>query len=232
MQPSTGLPSLDDVLLGIRPGDNIVWQIDSINDIFPFVNPFCDNALSSGKNLVYFRFAKHKPLISKRKGVQIFQLHPEKGFELLITEIHKVIEKTGYGGYYVFDSLSVLTEDYYSDRMIGNFFTLTCPLLYDLETITYFVVFRNFHSYHAALPIAETTQILLNIYNHKRKLYIQPVKVYKRYSRTMYNLHVLEKDELRPVTQSPDITEVLSSAPWPGLQSASYRSIGRSPKQR
>jgi hypothetical protein len=226
MQPSTGLLSLDNILQGVRSGDNIVWQVDSINDFLPFVQPFCSNAVASGKELIYFRFAKHKQLINKNIKAQIHQLYPEKGFEAFITEIHRIIEKTGYGGYYIFDSLSELSADFYSDRMIGNFFSLNCPLLYDIEAVTYFVVFRNIHSYHAALPIAKTTQVLLHIYNHENKLYVHPVKVSKRYSRTMFNLHAFEDGELKPVTQSPAITEALSFAPWPGLQSASYRSIG------
>ncbi|MFH1760596.1 MAG: PEP/pyruvate-binding domain-containing protein, partial [bacterium] len=226
MQPSTGLPALDKILHGIRPGDNIVWQIDSIDDYFPFVGPFCTNARKRGKNLVYFRFAKHKPLISPESGVRIYQLYPDKGFETFITAIHGIIENSGYGTYYVFDSMSELAMDCYSDRMVGNFFTLTCPLLVDFENITFFTVFRNYHTFHAAQPIAETTQIILNIYNYKSKLYIHPIKVYRRYSPTMYTLHMWEEEEFRPVTQSPAITDVLKFAPWPGLQSASYRSIG------
>jgi hypothetical protein len=31
--------------------------------------------------------------------------------------------------------------------MIGNFFQVTCPLLYELNTIAYFAVFRNAHTY-------------------------------------------------------------------------------------
>ena len=68
------------------------------------MKPFCENTLKEGKELVYFRFAKHKPLISAKSKAAIHRLQPEKGFETFITEIHTVIEKTGYGGYYVFDS--------------------------------------------------------------------------------------------------------------------------------
>ena len=34
---STGLSELDDVIQGVRPGDNIVWQVDSIDDYIRFV---------------------------------------------------------------------------------------------------------------------------------------------------------------------------------------------------
>ena len=163
-QPSTGLPALDKILHGIRLGDNVVWQVDSIDDYLPFVQSFVAGAQSEGRKIVYFRFAKHKELVSKDSGARIYQLNPAAGFEIFITKIHEVIEQTGRDAYYVFDSLSELAIECFSERMLGNFFRLTCPYLYELETVAYFAVLRNYHSYHAALPISETTQLLLDIY--------------------------------------------------------------------
>ena len=39
-QISTGLPGLDQVLTGLRAGDNVVWQVDSLDDYTAFVEPF------------------------------------------------------------------------------------------------------------------------------------------------------------------------------------------------
>ena len=46
VQHSCGLPGLDKVLHGIRSGDNIVWQIDSIDDYLPIVKSFVVNAIA------------------------------------------------------------------------------------------------------------------------------------------------------------------------------------------
>ncbi|MEJ2109377.1 MAG: PEP/pyruvate-binding domain-containing protein [Acidobacteriota bacterium] len=226
MKLSSGLPALDRILQGIRPGDNIVWQVDSIDDYMQFAKPFCDSALARGEKLIYFRYAKHKPVVSEQDGATVIELDPELGFERFITEIHGTIEAAGYGAFYVFDSMSELTLDCYSDRMIGNFFTLTCPFLYDLETVAYFAVLRNYHSFHAAEPISKTTQLLLDVYNYKGNLYVHPLKVYKRYSSTMYTLHLWDKEDFHPITESAEIAEILTSSYWPGLQSASYRQVG------
>ncbi|MHC4581890.1 MAG: hypothetical protein ACYS14_10565 [Planctomycetota bacterium] len=59
-QASTGLPALDRILCGIRPGDNIVWQVDSIDDYVPFIEPLIANARARKEKLVYFRFAKSR----------------------------------------------------------------------------------------------------------------------------------------------------------------------------
>ncbi|MFC1633732.1 pyruvate, phosphate dikinase, partial [Planctomycetota bacterium] len=226
LQVTTGLPALDKILHGIRPGDNVVWQVDSIDDYIPFIEPLVTNAGIRGKKLIYFRFAKHEQLASKDSGAQIVELDPEAGFEIFIDKIHEVIKQTGRGGYYVFDSLSELARECYSERMLGNFFRLTCPYLRKLEAVAYFAVIRNYHSYHAALPIAETTQLLLDVHRHEGKMYIHPLKVHQRHSSTMFMLHIWDNDNFVPVTESAAISDILTTAPWPGLQSASYRMVG------
>jgi len=42
----------------------------------------------------------------------------------------------------------------------------------------------------------------------------------------MYMLHAWDGDTFKPVTESAHVSEVLTSAPWPGLKSASYRLVG------
>lgn len=225
-QVSTGLPGLDRILHGIRPGDNVVWQVDSIDDYVPFLEPLLKSAGIGARKLVYFRFARHKELVRRDSGARIYQLDPEAGFETFIGKIHEIIRQMGRGGYYIFDSLSELARECYSERMLGNFFRLTCPYLSRLETVAYFAVLRNYHSYHAALPIAQTTQLLLDVYRHRERIYVHPLKVQQRHSSTMFMLHIWEGDDFIPVTQSTTTSEVLTSTPWPGLQSASYRMVG------
>ena len=49
--------------------------------------------------------------------------------------------------------------------MIGNFFMITCPYLFELDTIAYFALLRNNHSFKTIARIRETTQLLLDLYN-------------------------------------------------------------------
>ena len=46
---STGLSELDNVICGVQPGDNIVWQVDSVEDYILFVHPFCRDAYKKGR---------------------------------------------------------------------------------------------------------------------------------------------------------------------------------------
>jgi len=42
---STGIKGLDDVLTGLRAGDNVVWQIDDIKDYAELTGHFVSQAL-------------------------------------------------------------------------------------------------------------------------------------------------------------------------------------------
>ena len=220
---STGLPGLDKVLRGLMPGDNLVWQVTSIDDYVPFVAHAQAHAAQTRQPIIYFRFGTHGALLEESESITVCQLHPERGFATFIKEINDVISHSRHRALYVFDCLSELVVDWCSDRMLGNFFMLTCPHLYDVGAIAYFALFRDNHSFHATGPIGDTTQILIDVYRYQEKIYIQPTKVQHRNSPSMYMLHAWEGDEFVPVTQSITTTIIRSEGPWNRLDIANYR---------
>jgi pyruvate, water dikinase len=220
---STGMPGLDRVLQGLRPGDNVVWEVDGIEDYLPVLGPLCNEAGRRRRKLIYFRFARHQPLLQEGSGAEIYQLDPQEGFERFLTRILDVIERAGPGAHYIFDCLSDLAADWFSDRMLGNFFMITCPYLYELDTIAYFALQKNIHSFHASQPIFNTAQIILEVYRKENRLFVHPMKVWQRYSPTMYTLHSWEGDDFKPVTSSATITDILASVPKPWLEFTIHR---------
>lgn len=220
---STGLPGLDQTLCGLIAGDNVVWQVDTIDDYLPFVMPFWEEARRQGRKRIYFRFARHRELIPPDDDGQIYRLHPEDGFERFLTEILDVIEKNGLGACYVFDWLSDLAVDWYSDRMLGNFFMIACPYLFDLQTIAYFGLRKNHHSGQAMDSITSTAQVVLEVYRKKEHLFLHPRKVWMRHSPTLYMLQVWEGEEFRPVTSSAVTADILSEVPQPWLDFSIHR---------
>jgi len=219
---STGFPELDEIFQELRDGDNIVWNIEAIEDYKFFVLPFAEKAIKSGKKLIYFRFAKHKPLLDEKSSATIIRLDPNHSFEGFISEIHNVIKTSGPASAYVFDCLSDLAVDWSSDRMLGNFFLLTCPYVFGHGGIAYFGLHKNKHSFHAIEPVSETAQILVDIYRYQEQLYIHPLKVQYRYSNQMFTLYAVDNNRFFPVAESSKVTEVFSSTPWKGLERANY----------
>jgi hypothetical protein len=215
---TTGLPGLDKVLKGIMPGDNIVWQVDSVSDYRALVIPYAEAARRAGRRLIYFRFASHEQLIPAEFGAEIHTPNPALGFESFVTQVHRVIEDAGRHAMYVFDCLSELASLWSADQMLGNFFLLTCPRLFDLETVTYFGIYRNHHASFALNPITETTQFLLDVFRHQERIYVRPIKVQHRSTHSMNTIHLWEGDVFRPITSSAIVSDVLASSRWPGLR--------------
>jgi pyruvate, water dikinase len=208
--PSTGNDSLDRLLGGLRAGDNVVWQVETIEDYARLVRPFVERSCREGRRVVYFRFARHAPLVPDGVGVEVHRLTPALGFESFTAAIHRAIEAAGPGTFHVFDGLSDLAADWTSDLMLGNFFMVTCPYLYELGTVTFFGLLRDGHSAQAVHAIRSTTQLLIDVFTHRGAMHVHPLKVQGRHSPTMYLPHVREGDVFRPLTQSAAVSEALA----------------------
>ncbi len=215
---SSGLPSLDRILNDLRFGDNVVWQVDSIDSYRFFASAFMKEALQSGKRIVYMRFGQHEPLVSphsemiNHKDYYEYKLDPGVGFETFSAAIHDIITNEGEEVFYVFDCLSDLLAEWSTDLMAGNFFYVTCPYLFRLKTIAYFAILRDRHSYQTIARIRDTTQILLDVFQ-RDYFCVHPLKVWQRYSLTMFLPHISTNGgvDFSPLTSSADVTELFST---------------------
>ncbi|NLT53302.1 MAG: pyruvate kinase [Actinomycetales bacterium] len=208
---STGLTGFDRVIDDLRLGDNVVWQVDSILDYRRMVDPYVARAKAEGRRLVYVRFGDHEPVVDDDPRVVVHRADPTQGFEHFATEVHNLVAGEGKRAFYVFDRLTDLLPYWYSDLMIGNFFKVTCPFLYELDTIAYFAISRNAHTHQTVATIRETTQLLLDLYRVDDRLYVHPLKVWQRYSPTMFFPHHVRGDEAVCITASSEAAELFTS---------------------
>ncbi|MHC5119240.1 MAG: hypothetical protein ACYSOH_04380 [Planctomycetota bacterium] len=187
--PSTGLDHLDEMLTRLQYGDNVVWQVDDIAHYRELVVPYVERAIAERRKTIYFRFAQHDALLEPRHGLRIVELNAD---------------------FYVFDSLSDLLTTWATDLMVGNFFTVTCPYLYELDTIAYFALLRNRHSFQTVARIRGTTQLLLDVYRLEGTRYVHPLKIWNRHSHTMFLPHRDDGDQFTPVIDSVDAARLFS----------------------
>lgn len=208
---STGHPGFDEVIDRLRLGDNVVWQVDSPDDYRRMVQLYVAQAIRDQRRLIYVRFGSHEPLLAEDPAIQVVTLDSGKGFESFATEVHNLVKKAGKKAFYVFDCLTDLLTDWHSDLMIGNFFKVTCPYLYELDTVAYFAVVRDVTTFATIAGIRETTQLLLDLYQVHGKLYIHPLKVWQRYSPTMFFPHLIQGQEAICMTASSEVAELFGS---------------------
>ncbi|MGN1167348.1 MAG: PEP/pyruvate-binding domain-containing protein [Lachnospiraceae bacterium] len=185
----SGLTGLDSMLNNIRLGDNVVWQVSSMKDYMFFVEPFYRQAMKDERKIIYMHFTGHPVLIDTSWNIPVFEFDPSEGFEAFTMNVRKRISAEGRDVFYIFDCLSKLQSAWATDLMMGNFFQVTCPYLFELNTVAYFPILRGRHSFDAIARIQETTQLLLDIYTDEHSLYINPLKVWNRYSPNMFLPH-------------------------------------------
>jgi hypothetical protein len=212
VKASTGLAGLDEVLTDLRMGDNVVWQVDDVKDYEHYVTPFVENALKEGRKVLYMRFADHEPLVPEARGVTVYRMDAESGFETFTTEVYAIVTREGHDVFYVFDCLSYLLSAWATDLMIGNFFVVACPYLFELNTVAYFSILRHSHSFKTVARIRDTTQLLLEVYHTEGSYYVHPLKVWNRYAPAMFLPHCEEDGAFVPIINSVDATRLFSNA--------------------
>ena len=219
----SGIDELDETLDNIRLGDNVVWQVSNLKEFSYFVNPYVKQALEDKRNLIYINFGQHEPLIPmdesdfekleaernnpdtefamiEKDGIKIYKVDPMEQFESFTLEVHNIITKEGFDAFYVFDCLSDLQAAWATDLMMGNFFRVTCPYLFILDTVAFFPVIRGKHSFESIAKIRETTQLFLDVYSKNSDVYVHPLKVWNRYSQTMFLGHKYDPETGRVTT--------------------------------
>jgi pyruvate, water dikinase len=209
---SSGLAALDQVLQGLRLGDNVVWQVDRLDDYRHFAEPFARQAIRDGRRTIYFRFAPHDPILPPIEGLETITVNPHAGFDAFSGILHQIIEVEGREVFYVFDSLSALVVEWATDELLANFFQVTCPFLFELDTVAFFALSRGRHRHSAVARIRDTTQLLLDVYQVKGEMYLQPLKVWDRYSPQMFLPHVLSDAVWTPVFGSGEAAALSASA--------------------
>ncbi|MBM4285011.1 MAG: phosphoenolpyruvate synthase [Deltaproteobacteria bacterium] len=209
---ASGIPALDEILQGLRLGDNVVWQVDGRDSYRKAALPFVRQALQDRRTIVYVSFVPHARILEPLSGYLTTEVDPRHGFDAFSAQVNKVIDEQGKGVFYVFDNLSALVADWATDELLANFFRLTCPYLREQETVAYFALTRGQHSHRAVARIRDTTQVLIDFYHVGDRLYIHPLKVWDRYSSQMFLPHLFSNGFLTPVSVSGDASAISRTA--------------------
>ncbi|MRN26479.1 pyruvate kinase, partial [Romboutsia ilealis] len=187
-QISTGLSGADEVIGGLRPGDHIIWQVDTLESYAFAARQFVRQAAADRRRILYIHFGSHAPLVDdaalKDEGAdfQMYTIDVCHGFESFTSDIYRIITAEGKHAFYLFDCLTDMQQHWCSDLMIGNFFQVACPYLSELETVSCFALDRNAHTPDTIARIREAVRLLLNLYFVDGNYYLHPLKVWERYS--------------------------------------------------
>ena len=186
----SGIPEMDEALDNIRLGDNVVWRVSTLDEFHLFVDPYLEQAIKDHRNIIYVRFASHPPITEGHPEIKTVHIELSHRFETFSVAIHNLIAEEGSDAFYVFDCLSELPTAWATDLMMGNFFRVTCPFLFQLDTVAFFPLIRGRHSLASTAKIQDTTQLFLDVYSDGKAVYVRPGKVWNRESETMFLPHL------------------------------------------
>ncbi len=190
----------------------VVWQVAAVADYEPFAAFYAEGIGNQQKRLVYFHFTDQKILLAETDAVTVISANPQTGFEPFIDSILRIIQDQGNRSAYLFDCISPLVADWYSDQMVGNFFAIVCAALRAANATACFSILRNQHSQYATDPITQTAHAVLDVCHFKGHLYVQPLKLEYETVSCRHRLHVWGHDGLHPVLDSHSAAAVLTSS--------------------
>src|SRR4030066_952839 len=95
------------------------------------------------------------------------------------------IEK-GAGVRYIFDSLTGMQDIWGDENSTYKFFTYSCPRLYDLQTIAYWVLEKDAHTPSFKANLRHITQVAIELSRADGELFFKVIKIEGRFSRSAF----------------------------------------------
>jgi transcriptional regulator with XRE-family HTH domain/KaiC/GvpD/RAD55 family RecA-like ATPase len=95
------------------------------------------------------------------------------------------IEK-GAGVRYIFDSLTGMQDIWGDENVTYKFFTYSCPRLYDLQTVAYWVLEKEAHTPPFKANLRHITQVAIELSKENGELFFKVIKIEGRFSRSAF----------------------------------------------
>jgi DNA-binding XRE family transcriptional regulator len=196
---STGLPYLDKLTGGLKPGDNVVWQVSDGVPVEYFIKSYFYGAGDYNDHIIYvsFNFPPHTIIrrydylfanenailvdaFTKGKGnndpvfldfydsgehdpERFLCIENPKNISSFVELLNTIEIRNRERSFYIFDSLTGMNELWKDEHAVLDFFTFTCPKLYELNTLAYWLLGREAHTREFIAGIMQITQIVFSI---------------------------------------------------------------------
>jgi transcriptional regulator with XRE-family HTH domain len=100
--------------------------------------------------------------------------------------LNDIEEKKGAGTRYIFDSVTGMQDLWGDEVKTYRFFTYSCPRLYDLDTIAYWILEKEVHTSSFKANLEHITQVAIEVSHKSGQLFLKINKAENRYSQDMF----------------------------------------------
>jgi transcriptional regulator with XRE-family HTH domain/KaiC/GvpD/RAD55 family RecA-like ATPase len=127
-------------------------------------------------------------------GTNVIKVDEPGNITYFTTVLDSIEDSLPTGTRYVFDSLTGMQDLWGDEKSTYKFFTYMCPRLYDLGTVAYWLLEKEAHSQAFKANLRHITQVVLELYKRRDKLFIKAMKLDGRSSREAFKPHPYEID--------------------------------------
>lgn len=163
----------------------ILADIESLVDINSFILIDCFSCGKGKKDPTFLKFYKNT------HSLQVIKIEEPSDIKSFIYKINEIEDKLPTGARYIFDSLTGMQDLWGNEESTYKFFTYMCPRLYDLETVAYWILEKDAHSIAFKANVRHITQVVIDLYTRKDKMYIKALKANNRENRHFFKPHQL-----------------------------------------
>jgi transcriptional regulator with XRE-family HTH domain len=140
---------------------------------------------------------------------KIIRVNRPGDISLFSETVNSIEDRLPEGARYVFDSLTGMQDLWGDENNTYKFFTYMCPRLYDLRTVAYWILEKEAHSQSFKANLRHITQVVLDLYKKKEKLFLKALKLDGRPDREAFKPHSYEIEDNRilisPVRREPSL---------------------------
>ena len=122
----------------------------------------------------------------ERFGGSVMKVENPKDLSQFRVAMDRIEVEKGEGVRYVFDSLTGMQDIWGDENPTYKFFTYSCPRLYDLETIAYWILEKDAHSPSFKANLKHITQVAIELDKENGELFFKMIKLEGRFSRSAF----------------------------------------------
>ena len=128
-------------------------------------------------------------------GPKVIKVNRPNDISFFSETINAIQDKLPEGARYIFDSLTGMQDLWGDENSTHKFFTYMCPRLYDLGTVAYWILEKDAHSQTFKANLRHITQVVLELYKKKDKLFLKALKLDGRTNREAFKPHSYEIED-------------------------------------
>jgi transcriptional regulator with XRE-family HTH domain/KaiC/GvpD/RAD55 family RecA-like ATPase len=122
----------------------------------------------------------------------IIRIDNPKHIDEFTQKLNELEDSLPLGARYIIDSLTGMQDLWGDENSTYKFFTYMCPRLYDLGTVAYWILEKEAHSQTFKANLRHITQVVIELYKKKDKLFLKAMKLVGRQHREAFKPHAYD----------------------------------------